>query len=155
MVKINGSRIALLTMLAWVAATGSACAAETYTQSVATVSNYRADSVQAQQVQTWLMHHAEYVNGARIGDPGKLGNISVSITKTKTSKAGAVQTMVVGDAPPVPLPYSGNPGDVISISMTAAGISQTWTYKWVGSSANGQWVLVSYTFRQVGSNEQN
>lgn len=155
MVKIYGSRIALLTMLAWATSTGSVCAAETYTQSVATVSNYRAGSVQAQQVQAWLVQHASHVDGNLMGDPGISGDVRVSMTSTTVTKAGGVQTMSTGAPPPVPLPFTGSPGDTITITVTAGGKKQTWTYKWVGSATSGQWILIAYSFETIGATKPN
>jgi hypothetical protein len=112
-------------------------------RAITTVSDYRAGSAEVAQIQVWLQNHAQFVNGVMVGDPANLGNVRVTYTKIS---ANSVQANSVGDGPPVPLPTSGNPGDVISISSISGGITQNWTYTWVGDSTTGGWVLTSYSY---------
>lgn len=111
-------------------------------RAITTVSEYRAGSPEVGQVKAWLQNHAEFANGVMVGDPEKLGH--VRITYTKVAAGGSLQADIVGGDPPVSLPATGNPGDVISISSNSGGITQNWTYTWVGNITTGGWVLTDY-----------
>src|SRR5699024_5743864 len=57
------------------------------------------------------------------------------------------------DEPPVHLPGGASPGDEVTISYSSGGYAQTWTYRWVGSTGGGRWVLIRYEyFRATRSN---
>lgn len=141
----------LLTILLFGALTfalaGKADATSHIKSLITTEVTYQSGSDQAKQVKEWLIEHAAYVNGAMIGDPDKLGSVQISYTHTSGSEASTARPMDI-NGPPVPLPLTGNPGDVISITSTTGGATQTWTYTWVGSSTMGNWHLTSYIFKE-------
>jgi hypothetical protein len=60
-----------------------------------------------------------------------------------------------GDNPPIPLPASGKPGDVISVSSQRNGGLESWTYKWrAGAKGGGSWSLIGYTFKYFDEQER-
>lgn len=127
---------------------GKAAATSHIKSTVTTEATYLASSDQARQVKEWLLQHAVYVNGAMVGDPNKLGNVQVIHSYTSRSAAGSMQQPMDINGPPVSLPLSGNPGDVISITSTSGGVTQTWTYTWVGNPTMGNWHLTKYTYEE-------
>jgi len=135
--------VAAVASLALLLTIGSVYAAsrDGITVAVSTEASYRAGTTEAKSIQFWLQKNAQYANGQMVGEPAKLGDVTVIYQTSSGSRQSAV-----GDGPPVPLPASGKPGDKISISSTSGGVTQTWSYSWQGSSSGGQWILTSYTW---------
>lgn len=131
--------IALLLALGSVHASIAKDAAVSLTMT--TVSDYRAGSAEAAQVRAWLQAHAQFVNGAMVGEPAKLGNAKVTRTKVNDRP---LRTQGAGDGASEPLPGTGVSGDSISISTDSAGISQDWNYVWTDVSSGNGWKLDSY-----------
>lgn len=81
------------------------------------------------------------------GDPTSLGQVTVTITKSRSSSLVTIQTEV--PAPPAPgyPPNTGAPGDTYTISSCSvrSGLSQTWTFTYVSNgSGGGTWVVTEY-----------
>ena len=133
-------------------ASTTASAQTIITQTVATQGEYKAGSREAKEVLYWLTTHAAYNNGEVIGNFDKLGKVKVVYSAIASS--ANVRANGVGDSPPVPLPFFGNPGDTITITSTSGGITQTWSYTWQGSSAGGNWVLTSYSWTRSPPTQQ-
>lgn len=121
-----------------------ACAAASPQVVVTTTSTYAERSPEKQAVVLWLQQHAQYHNGHLIGEIDKISDVTVTYTRTTDGRA---HPQAPGDSPPTPLP-NGQPGDTYSVSNCAAGVSQSWTYKYVSNSNGGGWVLVDYTFHK-------
>lgn len=145
MIKSGNSLAILLFGVLTFALTSNADATSHVKGSITTEATYQLDSDQAERVKAWLVEHAAYVNGTIVGDPDKFG--SVQVAYTSKSAAGSARPMDI-NRPPIPLPMTGNPGDVMSITSTSGGVTQTWTYTWVGNSAGGSWPLRDYTYHQ-------
>jgi hypothetical protein len=129
-------------------AIGNLHAAESYSSQITASAEYSANSRQGVQVQQWLLQQ-----GAPSA-PGLNTRFSsgdrLKVTRTTAARPdNVVATASPGDGPPVPLPTNGNPGDRISVTHESGGYVQTWTYQWFGSSTNGGWGLIKYTYERV------
>ncbi len=115
-------------------------------QLVHTEVSYPARSREANAVLDWLQQNRAFdEDGAAIGRLGSLGDIRVSYTRTDSSFALPASP---GSNPPVPLPASGSPGDVITIESTSGGIHQSWTYEWrLNGRGSYAWILTSYLYQ--------
>ncbi|MCD9098022.1 hypothetical protein LU699_13235 [Luteimonas fraxinea] len=103
---------------------------------VTTVETYKASSEGALGVAQWLRAQEAYVDG-------ELGDIVVTRSR---SHSGLYQAQSPGDDPPVGLPAFGSPGEEISIGSVRGAVTQSWTYRWVGTSVRGNWVLIDYKY---------
>lgn len=113
-----------------------------------TEASYKASSVETNEIQRWLAQHGRYHDGAMIGDPQRLGEVTVVVTRSE-SRAGAMG--VSADQPLKSLPSDGANGDQISITSVDSDVSQEWDYIW-RDGPSGDWVLVSYQTSEVASN---
>ena len=104
---------------------------------------YGADSPEARDVQRWLARHATFVNGNRLGEPGRMGGIEVVYTHAGTSAASGA---VPDGGPPTPLPSDGNRGDQVAITSRSGDEMQAWTYAWTRSQGGSAWQLVDYRY---------
>ncbi|MEN5425912.1 hypothetical protein ABE522_05985 [Stenotrophomonas pennii] len=78
----------------------------------------------------------------------------MEISRTVVVSSDNVQR-TPGDNPPIPLPASGKPGEVISFSSQRNGGLESWTYKWrAGSKGGGSWSLIGYTFKYFDEQER-
>lgn len=116
------------------------------TQTIHVETTYPSGSKEADLVLEWLQQHVAFrENGTAIARPEALGDLRVSYTRSGSSNA---QPAASKGNPPVALPGSGNPGDVITIESTSGGILQSWTYEWrVGENGFSSWVLTSYLYQ--------
>ncbi|KUF34289.1 hypothetical protein [Xanthomonas phaseoli] len=123
--------------IALVSMSGSAAAAASQsTTTVQTTKVYRANTPEASAIQTWL----DSVPNAdrRTMDLGK-----ITIKSSKTAKGSLVTA--ANDAPPVPLPASGSPGEKLTITNELpGGYVETWTFEWVGGGGGGEWRQTDY-----------
>jgi len=95
----------------------------------------------------WIQRHSP-------GFPPRLQAEQLEISRTVVFGPDSMQR-APGDSPPVPLPASGKPGDVISVSSQRNGGLETWTYKWrAGSKGGGSWSLIGYTFKYFDEQER-
>lgn len=110
-------------------------------QKVTTTYLLEAGSAEAKAMQAWLWKHTLVRDGVKLFDAAHIGDIR--ITHTAVRKGTNAGTYAEGPPPPW-MPAQGNPGDTYSVSTCSGGVSTSWSYEWVGSSADGGWVLQEY-----------
>lgn len=103
---------------------------------VTTVESYQTNSEGASQIAQWLREREAYV-------ADELGDIVVTRSQ---SHGGLYQPQTPGSNPPVGLPAFGSPGEEISIGSVRGAVTQSWTYRWTGTSVRGNWVLIDYKY---------
>lgn len=139
MLYFNKAVVPMLLAAALMAVTQSARAGEDLTTRTRTIV-VDPRSVDGAAVRAWIEQ-----NSPRF--PPRLQAERLEVSRTMVFGPGETHRSP-GDSPPVPLPASGKPGEVISFSSERSGGMESWTYRWrAGANGGGSWTLIGYTFK--------
>jgi hypothetical protein len=106
-----------------------------------------ARSADGAATRAWIQRHSP-------GFPPRLQAEQLAISRPVVFGPDRIQR-APGENPPIPLPASGKPGEVISVSSQRTGGLESWTYKWrAGSKGGGSWSLIGYTFKYFDEQER-
>jgi len=95
----------------------------------------------------WIQRHSP-------GFPPRVPAEQLEISRTVVFGPDSMQR-APGDSLPIPLPASGKPGEVISVSSQRTSGLESWTYKWrADSKGGGRWSLIGYTFKYFDEQER-